>query len=62
VAKFGLFDTTRSFEPREEVEADYITHDGEYVRLWTIGKGHGEVDALVAVLSLHGATSVRKIE
>jgi hypothetical protein len=61
MAKFGSFDPAVSDSPREVVEADFMSHEHEFVKLMKKGN-ESEPSQIVAVFRLKEGSNVRKIE
>jgi hypothetical protein len=62
MAKFGSYNPLKSEYPYEQVDADYIMHEGEYVKLFKSAKTIEDSDEIVAVFRLEKGWNVRKIE
>jgi hypothetical protein len=62
MAKFGSFNSVKSQYPYEQVDADYMMHEGEYVKLFQSAKTVDDSDEMVAVFRLEKGCNVRKIE
>jgi len=62
MSKFGSYNPLKSQFPYEQVDADYIIHQGEYVQLFKKAKNQNDDDELVSVFRLEKGWNVRKIE